>query len=170
MYKNDIINMSDETVISLITLLSQTERLIKMKNQTPAIHCQSNNGSASYEPQIIKTLLKLGIPANTKGFHYIKTAVLLGIENPIGMTSMSKILYPAIAEYYHVNSTASIERAMRYAIGMSCVKGDSQFICELFFFNDSFKYYSPTNREFLAMVVEYIKQFRTETTESLIAS
>ncbi len=157
-------------MISLITLLSQTERLIKMKSQTLTVHCQSNNGNIGFENQVIKTLLKLGIPANTKGFHYIKTAVLLGIENPIGMTSMSKILYPAIAEYYHVNSTASIERAMRYAIAISCVKGDSQFICELFCFNDSFKYYSPTNREFLAVVVEYIKQFRTAATESLIAS
>ncbi len=161
--------MSDETVSSLITLLSQTERLIKMKIQTATTTCKSSD-SAGYESQIIKTLLKLGIPANTKGFHYIKTAVLLGIENPIGMTSMSKILYPAIAELYHVNSTASIERAMRYAISISCVKGDSQFICELFFFNDSLKYYSPTNREFLAMVVEYIKQMHTETSESLIAS
>ncbi len=141
-----------------------------MKSQTTAILCQSNNDCACYETQIIKTLLKLGIPANTKGFHYLKTAVLIGIENPIGMTSMSKILYPAIAEHYHVRSTASIERAMRYAISMSCVKGDSQFICELFFFNDSFKYYSPTNREFLAMVVEYIKQFQTKTNETLIAS
>lgn len=162
--------MSDETVSSLITLLSQTERLIKMKRQTPAIHCMSGSDGASYEPQIIKTLLKLGIPANTKGFHYIKTAILLGIENPIGMTSMSKILYPAIAEYYHVGSTASIERAMRYAISMSCVKGDSQFICDLFFFHDSFKYYNPTNREFLAVVVEYIKQFCQKPAECLIAS
>ncbi len=141
-----------------------------MESQTLTIHCQSNNGNSGFETQVIKTLMKLGIPANTKGFHYIKTAVLLGIENPIGMTSMSKILYPAIAEYYHVESTASIERAMRYAISMSCVKGDSQFICELFCLNDSFKYYSPTNREFLAVVVEYIKRFRTAGTESLIAS
>lgn len=141
-----------------------------MKSQALTIHYQSNNGNISFENQVIKTLLKLGIPANTKGFYYIKTAVLLGIENPIGMTSMSKILYPAIAEYYHVDSTASIERAMRYSISMSCVKGDSQFICELFCLNDNFKYYSPTNRVFLAVVTEYIKQFRTVATESLIAS
>ena len=134
-----------------------------MKSQTSDIHCQFNinNTSARYESQIINTLLKLGIPANTKGFHYIKTAIMLGIENPIGMTSMSKILYPAIAQYYQVPTILSIERAMRYAISMSCLKGDSQFICDIFFLNDSFKYFSPTNREFLAVMVEYIKQLNT---------
>ncbi len=141
-----------------------------MNSQTSMIRCKHTNGDASFEARVIKTLLKLGIPANTKGFHYIKTAVLLGVENPIGLTSMSKILYPAIAEYYHVRSVSSIERAMRYAISLSCVKGDAEFICEMFYFNDSMQYYCPTNREFLAVVVEYIKQFRTEATENLIAS
>jgi two-component system response regulator (stage 0 sporulation protein A) len=141
-----------------------------MNSQVSTISCKHSNSNSNFESKVIKTLLKLGIPANTKGFHYIKTAVLLGVETPIGLTSMSKILYPAIAELYHVRSAASIERAMRYAIGLSCVKGDAEFICEMFYFNDNIQYYSPTNREFLAVVVEYIKQFRTETTESLIAS
>ncbi len=150
------------------TLLN--ERLMKMNSQALTIRCQYNTTDADFETKVIKTLLKLGIPANTKGFHYIKTAVLLGIHNPIGLTSMSKILYPAIAEYYHTVSTASIERAMRYAITQSGMRGNSEFICEIFGYTDDLKYYSPTNREFLAVVAEYIKQFHTGAAENLIAS
>ncbi len=146
------------------------ERLINMNTQTPAIRCQYGNGNAELETKVTKTLLKLGIPANTKGFHYIKTAVLFGIENPIGLTSMSKILYPAIAERYRSISTASIERAIRYAISQSCVRGNHEFIFEIFDYTDDIKFYSPTCREFLAVVVEYVKQNHTETSEALIAS
>ncbi len=141
-----------------------------MNSHAFTIRCQHNSTAADFETIVIKTLLRLGIPANTKGFHYIKTAVLLGIENPIGLTSMSKILYPAIAEYYKADSASSIERAMRYAISQSCVRGNSEFICEIFDYTDDIQYYNPTNREFLAVVAEYIKQFHTETAENLIAS
>ncbi|MBR5512561.1 MAG: sporulation initiation factor Spo0A C-terminal domain-containing protein [Ruminococcus sp.] len=141
-----------------------------MNSQTYNICCQHSVTEGDYERMTTRTLMKLGVPANTKGFHYIKTAVLLGIENPIGLTSMSKFVYPAIAERYKSDSIASIERAMRYAISQSCVRGDCDFICELFYFTDNIKYYNPTNREFLAVVVEYIKQFCIGNTGSLVAS
>ncbi len=141
-----------------------------MNSQTYNICCQHGITENDYERMTTKTLMKLGVPANTKGFHYIKTAVMLGIENPIGLTSMSKFVYPAIAERYKSDSIASIERAMRYAISQSCVRGNIDFICELFYFTDNIKYYNPTNREFLAVVVEYIKQFSTESVGSLVAS
>lgn len=141
-----------------------------MNSQTISICRQYHGADAASETKVIKTLLKLGIPANTKGFHYIKTAVLFGIENPIGLTSMSKILYPAIAEYYNSASIASIERAMRYAIGQSCVRGNTEFISEIFGINDDITHYNPTTREFLAIVAEYMRQLPAETPKSLIPS
>ncbi len=141
-----------------------------MNIQASAI-CQ-NYDSAEFgcETRITKTLLRLGIPANTKGFHYILTAVLFGIENPIALTSMSKTLYPAIAERYSTANPNSIERAIRYSISQSCLRGDSEFICDLFGYTTSIKDYNPTNREFLAVISEYIKQSRMEVSGELIAS
>ncbi len=141
-----------------------------MNNQTPAICSQYDNGSTDFENKVTRTLLKLGIPANTKGFHYIKTAVLIGIENPIGLTSMSKILYPAIASRYYTASIASIEHAIRYAISQSCMRGNPEFICEIFGYTSDLKLYCPTSSEFIAVVSEYIRQNYAETSERLIAS
>ncbi len=141
-----------------------------MNIQASTSYRQYEETDIGCEAKIIKTLLKLGIPANTKGFHYIKSAILFGLESPIGLTSMSKTIYPAIAQRYCTTTTNSIERAIRYAINQSCLRGDSDFICTLFGYTDSIRDYNPTNREFLAVVSEYIKQCRVERSSDLIAS
>ncbi len=127
-----------------------------MNIQTSTVGCSDTD--AASEAQAVKVLLKLGIPANTKGFYYIKTAVLLGLHTPIGMTSMTKTVYPTIAECYRAATPSAVERAMRYAIAQSCLRGDSTFICQLFGYANNIRNYNPTNREFLAVVSEYIKQ------------
>ncbi len=129
-----------------------------MNIQTNTMYRQIGTTSAERETAIIKTLLKLGIPANTKGFHYIKTALMIGIESPIALTSMSKTIYPAISERYFSASSSSIERAIRYAIGQSAQRGDASFICQIFGYTSSLQFYNPTNREFLAVVAEYIRE------------
>ncbi len=139
-------------------------------NIPESTHCIANGcADSDCEKIIINTLLKLGVPANTKGFHYIKSAVQMGVQNPIGLTSMSKTIYPAISELYRNAAPSCIERAMRYAINQSCLRGDSAFICSLFGYTGTIKDYNPTNREFIAVVSEYIKQCRTGSGDSQIA-
>lgn len=114
--------------------------------------------TADYDVIITQTLLKLGIPANTKGFYYLKAALYFGLDHPIGMTSMSKIVYPAIAAGYYTATPGSIERAMRYAISQSGLRGNITFISSIFGYPADFGKYTPTNREFLAVVSEYIRE------------
>ncbi|MBE6851209.1 MAG: hypothetical protein E7504_05690 [Ruminococcus sp.] len=134
-----------------------------MNIQATANHERISTCPADCENTIIRTLLKLGIPANTKGFHYIKIALMYGVESPIALTSMSKIIYPAIANYYYSVSASSIERAIRYAIAQSTQRGDSELISQIFGYTDSLKYYNPTNREFLAVVSEYIREMHSNS-------
>lgn len=141
-----------------------------MENQKSAASCESSVQCPDFERRVVRTLMRLGVPVNIKGFHYIKTAVMFSLENPIGMTSMSKMLYPAIAERYLIASTVSVERAIRYAIEQSCIRGDIGFIRQLFGCRDGAMNYNPTNREFLAVVSEYIKQSAEEAAWTSLAS
>ena len=136
----------------------QFERLVFMEIHANASVAEKSNVRFDCEAVIINTLLKLGVPANTKGFHYLKTALYFAIENPIALTSMSKIVYPAISAQYYAASAYSIERAMRYAISQSCQRGNTGFILRIFGYPEDMRAYLPTNREFLAVVAEYIRQ------------
>ncbi len=126
-----------------------------MHNHSVNSHQTLSAEASGYESFVMTTLLKLGVPAGTKGFFYIKEAVLMGIGQPIALASMSKNVYPAIAERFNIGSISRIERDIRYAVSQSSARGDKDFICRLFGCVSS---YSPTNREFLSVVSEYVKQ------------
>lgn len=154
----------------MLTVFLNNERLIKMNIQATVNPVQVCAGPVDHETLIIKTLLKLGVPANTKGFHYIKAALMYDRERPIALTSMSKIIYPAIAKNYYSVSASSIERAIRYAIGQSIQRGNSEFIRQIFGYTDDLKFYNPTNREFLAVVSEYIRETQNCTIQQYVSA
>lgn len=67
------------------------------------------------ETDITKMLHELGIPAHIKGYQYLRDAIAMSVEDQEMMSSVTKILYPAIAK--RNQTTASrVERAIRHAI------------------------------------------------------
>ncbi len=129
-----------------------------MYNKAIESSSPSSAVSAASEASVIKTLLRLGIPAGTKGFYYIKVAVTYGLEYPISLSSMSKNIYPTIAKQYYISNSSRIERDIRYAISQSVVRGDPEFIRHVFGYGCDTDGFNPTNREFLSVVAEYVKR------------
>ncbi len=68
-------------------------------------------------------ILQLGIPANLKGYHYLREAILLSINDSQMLESVTKLLYPAVAKKFNTTSSR-VERAIRYAIETAWDKGD----------------------------------------------
>ena len=94
---------------------------------------QSDEGDDSGAIFYVTELLQdcFGIRNNLRGYSYIKTAVLMAIENAVLMDSVTKQLYPAVAKA-HQTTPANVERAVRHALGVP-QQGDinmtnSQFI------------------------------------------
>ena len=100
--------------------------------------------------EISEILLKIGIPANVKGYKYARIAIMLSIKDEEMVSNVTKILYPTVA--MEVGSTASrVERAIRHGIELAWERGD---------FNEHEKYFAygkPINSEFIAAIADDLK-------------
>ena len=64
---------------------------------------------------------ELGVPAHIKGYQYIRSAIMMVVENMDLLNFITKQLYPEIAKAY--NTTASrVERAIRHSIEEMCIR------------------------------------------------
>lgn len=104
---------------------------------------------------ITNTLKDLGIPASLLGYKYITLAVEISIDDPECLRSTVKRLYPMIAKEFQVK-WQNVERAIRTAIEICCVRGDNEKLISLFRNSYSACRGKPTNKEFIATLADYI--------------
>lgn len=115
---------------------------------------KSNNiVSNQMEEKITNIFITVGIPAHIKGYQFLREAIKLAIVNPEIINSITKKLYPTIADKYDT-SASKVERAIRHAIEVAWNRGKIENINNLF----GIKVYSsnekPTNGEFIALVAD----------------
>ncbi len=105
------------------------------------------------EEKITNIFITVGIPAHIKGYHFLREAIKMAIENPEVVNSITKKLYPSIAERFDT-SASKVERAIRHAIEVAWNRGKIENINSVF----GVKVYSnnekPTNGEFIALVAD----------------
>lgn len=122
-------------------------------------------GPASYEHQrstknldqkISDFLHELGVPANIRGYIYLREAISMVTEEIQLLTGITKILYPMIAEN-HDTTSSRVERAIRHAIEVAWSRGNIDAINKLFGFTVDHRRGKPTNSEFIAMVADRLR-------------
>ena len=105
------------------------------------------------EEKITNIFITVGIPAHIKGYQFLREAILMAIENPEVINSITKQLYPTIAVKFETTSS-KVERAIRHAIEVAWNRGKIENINNVF----GLKVYSsqekPTNGEFIALVAD----------------
>ncbi len=116
-------------------------------------HRSNGKQSSQIEEKITNIFITVGIPAHIKGYQFLREAIKLAIANPEIINSITKKLYPTIAEKYDT-SASKVERAIRHAIEVAWNRGKIENINNLF----GIKVYSsnekPTNGEFIALVAD----------------
>jgi len=70
--------------------------------------------------KISNVLKELGIPANLRGYAYIRDAVVLGVDDPQIIYEVTSKLYPKIARMNNTTPTR-VERAIRHAIEVAFI-------------------------------------------------
>jgi len=107
---------------------------------------------------ITKQMLELGVPAHLKGYHYIRAAVLMAVEDMEVVSSVTKLLYPDIAKQYKTTGQ-KVERAIRNAIEVSWQRGNMSAMEEIFGFSASTGKGRPTNSEYIARLADELQMF-----------
>lgn len=105
------------------------------------------------EEKITNIFITVGIPAHIKGYQFLREAIKLAIDNPDIINSITKRLYPEVAEKFDT-SPSKVERAIRHAIEVAWNRGKIENINSLFgvrVYNHNEK---PTNGEFIALVAD----------------
>ena len=104
--------------------------------------------------RISEIFMTIGIPANIKGYHYLREAIRVTVEYPRIMDSITKELYPEVAKVF--NTTPSkVERAIRHSIEVGWARGKIENLNNIF----GVKVYNgrndrPTNGEFIALLAD----------------
>ena len=110
----------------------------------------------SLEKSITEMILDVGIPAHIKGYHYLRTAIKLSVEDNSMLSGVTKILYPTVAKTY--NTTASrVERAIRHAIEVAWDRGNLETLHTMFGYSVNTAKGKPTNSEFIAMISDKLR-------------
>ncbi len=108
------------------------------------------------ETIITATICAIGIPANLKGYSFLRTSINMAINTPSIIHSVTNTLYPAIAKKY--NTTANrVERNIRNAIDIAWSRGDKKILSQLFGTSLVFTNSRPTNTEFIAMLADKLR-------------
>ncbi len=113
------------------------------------------NKPEDLEMNITNMIHILGIPPHLKGYHYLRYGISLVINNMGIIGSVTKELYPRIAEKYNTTSSR-VERDIRHAISLAWGRNvDNDTVKAMF--NSSAKKRKPTNSEFIAKVADRLR-------------
>lgn len=151
--KNAVINM----ISSIIELDGCEEILIKTKEDL----LKTESPPVIDARDVCEILKNIGIPCHIAGYRYIQEAVAIVKKEPYKMNKLVKIVYAEIAAKSGT-TPSRVERAIRHAIEKAFTYGDSEEIYKYFGSSYSRDKGKPTNKEFIAMLVELMKEDRNE--------
>jgi two-component system response regulator (stage 0 sporulation protein A) len=110
-------------------------------------------GRRTLEEKITGIFITVGIPAHIKGYQFLREAIKLTVDTPEIINSITKKLYPQIAEKFET-SASKVERAIRHAIEVAWNRGKIENINQLFGVRVYTNNEKPTNGEFIALVAD----------------
>ena len=106
--------------------------------------------------RVSRLLSEIGVPRNLLGCTYLRTALVLLLQEPALGRTITRSLYPLIAEK-HATSARSVERAIRHAIAQTFAReGGAGYRSALGRLASSVGD-RPTNSEFLAQTAERLR-------------
>ena len=108
------------------------------------------------ESEVSKILLQIGVPAHIKGYQYLRSAILMTIDDNDVINSVTKVLYPTVAKKYQT-TTSRVERAIRHAIEVAWDRGDVDTLNSYFGYTIHNSRGKPTNSEFIAMIADDLR-------------
>jgi len=133
-------------------LLNTSDR-INLKNVSYSIH---ESVPDNIEYVVTDIIHQIGIPAHVKGYHYLRTAILLSVDNSEMINCVTKLLYPTVARQYST-TPSRVERAIRHAIEIAWDRGNVDTLNSFFGYTVQTAKGKPTNSEFIALIADKLR-------------
>lgn len=146
-----------ELLIERICQLTEGNDIYEMEKEETILPHDMKVGTTQQvtglEAEISAVLSRMGVQASIKGYHFIRQAVMMAVEDREAMVGITKGLYPDLAKMYHTTAS-KVERAIRHAIESAWKKNGRQVYFEISGYMLSDK---PTNGQFIAVLAEYFR-------------
>lgn len=160
---------ASESLISEATMLGVSHFLIKpfsvdsLIDRIRTLHSSIILNKARTEEEARNSLAvavtniihDVGVPAHIKGYHYVREAIIMAVEDMDILNAVTKILYPSVAKKFET-TPSRVERAIRHAIETAWNRGDIDTLNNFFGYTVSNSKGKPTNSEFIAMIADKI--------------
>ncbi len=101
-------------------------------------------------------LHQIGVPAHIKGYHYLRSSIIMSVKRPDIINAVTKELYPSVAAKYST-TPSRVERAIRHAIEVAWDRGDVDVLNSYFGYTIHNSRGKPTNSEFIAMISDKLR-------------
>lgn len=131
-------------------------RIKHIRNETQIDNKTMSIAENNLESLVTNMIHEIGIPAHIKGYHYLRDAIIMAVEDMDVLNAITKILYPTVAKRYQTTSSR-VERAIRHAIEVAWSRGKLDILDELFGYTINHGKGKPTNSEFIALVADTIR-------------
>ncbi|WP_317853874.1 sporulation transcription factor Spo0A [Chakrabartyella piscis] len=139
-----------------------TERIRHLMQEKPAVKSASSflqtqpTQTYDLETKVTNILHEIGVPAHIRGYHYMREAIIMSVDDMDVLNYITKELYPSIAK--KCNTTPSrVERAIRHAIEVAWNRGKVDAIDALFGYTINNHKGKPTNSEFIALIADRLR-------------
>jgi two-component system response regulator (stage 0 sporulation protein A) len=123
---------------------------------TPPNNFKPSEQVRDLEIQVTNLMRDVGIPPHMVGYQYMREAIIQAINNSKVFSSITKVLYPAVAEKFNT-TPQKVERAIRNAIESAWSRGNPDSIDSLFGYTINYSKGKPTNSEFIAMMADKVR-------------
>ena len=108
------------------------------------------------EQDVTDMIHEIGVPAHIKGYQYLREAIMMSVDDPGMISSITKILDPTIAKRFQT-TPSRVERAIRHAIEVAWSRGRMETLDALFGYTIDTGKGKPTNSEFIALIADRIR-------------
>ena len=113
----------------------------------------ASESTAALDERLTNLFLTLGIPANIKGYIYLREAVMMVLADRSLTGRITKELYPGVAKRFGA-TPSKVERAMRHAIEVAWNRGRLDTVNRMYGHRLFEKNDRPSNSEFISCVAE----------------
>ncbi len=136
------------------------ERVVQLTGWRKASGLTKEQGSyitdTELEMMVTEIIHQLGVPAHIKGYHYLRTSIILSVRDSEMVNAVTKLLYPTVAKQYKTTSSR-VERAIRHAIEVAWDRGDIDTLNSYFGYTVNTGRGKPTNSEFFALIADKMR-------------